>query len=443
MAVFLSPIGNDAPFVDSSGNPLSGGLLYTYEAGSATPATTYTTSAGSVANANPIVLSANGYPASGGSVVSIWLTATQSYKFTLKTSAGVEVWSRDNIDGINDQSVAIDEWLSGPTATYTSATTFTVVGDQTTTFHEGRRLKIVDAGGTKYFTITGSAYTTLTTVTVAGDSLSTPITSVSYSLISASNSSIAPDAIYKKGASVASAATCDIWNTAGDYLHITGNTGPITSFGTAPYAGAEKTLIFDSTPTITHNGTSLLCPGGIDIAAAANDRAVIRADTTANMVIVDFIPAAVALAASDTAKGPIEIAVQSEMETGTSTTLAVTPGRQHFHPGHPKCWAYVTVSAGTPTLQTSYNITSITDTGGGELTITIATDFSTANWCHTVATRDANAATTTLMADNLNTKAAGSILLNHWLATLNAGPPPTSALADPTEWNFIGMGDQA
>jgi hypothetical protein len=377
MAVFLSPIGNDAPFVDSSGNPLSGGLLYTYEAGSATPATTYTTSAGSVANANPIVLSANGYPASGGSVVSIWLTATQSYKFTLKTSAGVEVWSRDNIDGINDQSVSIDEWVAGPTATYTSATTFTVVGDQTTTFHEGRRLKIVDAGGTKYFTITGSAYTTLTTVTVAGDSLSTPITSVSYSLISASNSSIAPDAIYKKGASVASAATCDIWNTAGDFLHITGNTGPITSFGTAPYAGAEKTLIFDSTPTITHNGTSLLCPGGIDIVAAANDRAVIRADTTANMVVVDFVPAAVALAASDTAKGPIEIAIQSEMETGSDTTLAVTPGRQHFHPSASKAWVRFN-NAGT--VAASYNTASVTDTGTGDWTVNIATDFSSVNY---------------------------------------------------------------
>jgi hypothetical protein len=377
MAVFLSPIGNDAPFVDSSGNPLSGGLLYTYEAGSATPATTYTTSAGSVANANPIVLSANGYPASGGSVVSIWLTATQSYKFTLKTSAGVEVWSRDNIDGINDQSVSIDEWVAGPTSTYTSATTFTVVGDQTTTFHEGRRLKIVDAGGTKYFTITGSAYTSLTTVTVAGDSLSTPITSVSYALISASNTSISSEAIYKKGASVASAATCDIWNTAGDYLHITGNTGPITSFGTAPYAGAQKTLIFDSTPTITHNGTSLLCPGGIDIVAAANDRAVIRADTTANMVVVDFVPAAVALAASDTAKGPIEIAIQSEMETGSATTLAVTPGRQQFHPSACKAWVRFN-NAGT--VAVSYNVASITDSGTGDWTVNIATDFSSADY---------------------------------------------------------------
>ena len=85
-------------------------------------------------------------------------------------------------------------------------------------------------------------------------------------------------------------------------------------------------------------------------------------------------------AASDSATGVIEIAVQSEMETATSTTLAVTPGRQHFHPGHPKVWGYATVSGGTPTLETSYNLTSITDTGTGQLTATIATDFSDAEW---------------------------------------------------------------
>ena len=36
------------------------------------------------------------------------------------------------------------------------------------------------------------------------------------------------------------------------------------------------------------------------------------------------------MAASDSAAGTIEIAVQSEMEAGSSATLAVTPGRQHF-----------------------------------------------------------------------------------------------------------------
>jgi hypothetical protein len=190
MAVNLSPIGNDAPFLDSSGNPLSGGLLYTYTAGSSDAETTYTTSAGSVANANPVVLNSNGYPAAAGSVVSIWLTAGVSYKFTLKTSAGVTVWERDNIDGINDTTVTIDEWVSGPTPTYVSGTQFTLVGDQTSAFHVGRKLKITDAGGTKYCRITVSAFTTVTTVTVEGDTLASPTSAVRYGLVTRANTSL-------------------------------------------------------------------------------------------------------------------------------------------------------------------------------------------------------------------------------------------------------------
>lgn len=49
--VNLSPLFNDAQ-LDSSGNPLSGGKLFTYAAGSSTKQTTYTSSAGSVAQAN-------------------------------------------------------------------------------------------------------------------------------------------------------------------------------------------------------------------------------------------------------------------------------------------------------------------------------------------------------------------------------------------------------
>lgn len=193
MAVNLSPIGNDAPFIDASGNPLNAGLLYTYVAnsGGSTPATTYTTSAGSVQNANPIVLNSNGYPASGGNVVEIWLTSGVSYLFVLKTSAGVTVWSRDNISGINDVSSSFDQWVSGPAPTYISATSFSLVGDQTGTFQGGRRLKTTNSGGTVYSTIKTSAFGVVTTVTVVNDSgtLDSGLSEVSYGLLSPTNPS--------------------------------------------------------------------------------------------------------------------------------------------------------------------------------------------------------------------------------------------------------------
>jgi len=46
--------------VDSNGDPLSGGLLYTYIVGTTTAKATYTTAAAAVEQSNPIVLNARG-----------------------------------------------------------------------------------------------------------------------------------------------------------------------------------------------------------------------------------------------------------------------------------------------------------------------------------------------------------------------------------------------
>lgn len=102
MAVNLSPIaGAGWQFFDNNGNPLSGGKLYTYEAGTTTPQIAYTSNAGNVAHTNPIVLDSAGRVPGGSEV---WLTNGQIYKFVLKTSAEVQLWSADNVSGINDFS---------------------------------------------------------------------------------------------------------------------------------------------------------------------------------------------------------------------------------------------------------------------------------------------------------------------------------------------------
>ncbi len=81
-----------------------------------------------------------------------------------------------------------------------------------------------------------------------------------------------------EGADVASAATTNIWTTDGDTVHITG-TDAITSFGTAPQAGAHKWVIFDGALTLTH-GANLNIPGAANITTAAGDVARVYADTT-------------------------------------------------------------------------------------------------------------------------------------------------------------------
>jgi len=108
MTVNLSPLaGAGSQFFDDSGNPLSGGLLYSYSAGTTTPAATYTSNTGLVLNSNPIVLDSAGRPTS-----QIWLTNFNAYKFVLQNSTYVQIWSMDNISAIR----------SGGTQSYQTAT---------------------------------------------------------------------------------------------------------------------------------------------------------------------------------------------------------------------------------------------------------------------------------------------------------------------------------
>ena len=95
MAVNLSPIGNGFQFFTTTGIPLAGGKIYTYQAGSSTPLATYTDNTGATANANPIVLGTDGRPAT-----EIWLTYGYNYKFVLKTADDSTIQTYDNLYGI-------------------------------------------------------------------------------------------------------------------------------------------------------------------------------------------------------------------------------------------------------------------------------------------------------------------------------------------------------
>jgi len=132
------------------------------------------------------------------------------------------------------------------------------------------------------------------------------------------------------------------------------------------------------------------------------------------------------------------IATQADMETATSLILAVTPGRQHFHPGHPKCWVKCDVSGG---INAQYNVTSVADTGPGLATVTIANDFSGVNWCCQVSIER----TSTNLTAGANQQhcaiqnagqAAGTLVMEAWDDTAT-----TALQADPASWHMVGLGD--
>lgn len=194
MAVNCSPFGPKPQLELSDGLPAVGNQLFFYVAGSVnTKQNTYTDSTGGSANPNPIVLNSLGEPTD-----EIWFTAGLSYKVVYAPANDTDpptspIWTIDNLVGINDTTVSQDQWVSFAGApTYISATSFSLVGDQTTTFQVGRRIKTTNTGGTVYSTITASSFGVITTITVVNDSstLDSGLSAVSYGLLSKSNDSM-------------------------------------------------------------------------------------------------------------------------------------------------------------------------------------------------------------------------------------------------------------
>jgi hypothetical protein len=143
-------------------------------------------------------------------------------------------------------------------------------------------------------------------------------------------------------------------------------------------------------------------------------------------------------AASDTATGVQENAVQSEMEAASSTTLNVTPGRQHFHPGHPKAGGNFDGS-GTPAFRSGdYGMGAITDGGTGIYTLALDTAFSGTEYWPAAWSREA------AVGNDLSVCSAFSAASKTTSAfQVHVGNPETNSLHDSTETGISFWGDYA
>ena len=97
-------------FVDNNGNPLVGGQLFTYAAGTTTPLATYTDATGATPNTNPIILNSRGE-------ANVWLNPALAYKFILSPSTDSNpptnpYWTVDQINSL----VASNYGISVPCA---------------------------------------------------------------------------------------------------------------------------------------------------------------------------------------------------------------------------------------------------------------------------------------------------------------------------------------
>jgi len=141
--------GAGAQFFDDNGNPLTGGKVFTYAAGTTTPLATYTTTTGAVANTNPIILDA-----AGRTPNEIWLAVGTLYKFIVKTSADVLVGTYDGLPAINDP-YSINALLGSITGTNAIAASATPA-------------ITVYASGATYSFIAANSNTGATTISIDG-----------------------------------------------------------------------------------------------------------------------------------------------------------------------------------------------------------------------------------------------------------------------------------
>ena len=197
--------------IDSTGAPISGAKVFTYESGaSSVPLTTYTDATGNTSNTNPVVCDASGQ-------ANIWFTPGVLYRVLVKNAAETTTYyTIDNVAG----SVTPSAYF----ATIMGGTSQTEVFDD-----------VVAPGGT----ITGAIIMSGAAVNEAAS------------------------------VTVASATSTPIGAAASNNVTVSGVT-TITSFDNVT-AGRIRYVTFSGALTLTYNASSLILPGAANITTAAGD----------------------------------------------------------------------------------------------------------------------------------------------------------------------------
>ena len=107
-------------FFSSSGALLAGGQLFSYLAGTTTPAATYTDASGSTPNTNPVILDANGS-------AEVWMSLSTAYKFVLEDANNNVQWTVDNVLAPGSQNFigTVSAWVNHAVTDGQSATALT------------------------------------------------------------------------------------------------------------------------------------------------------------------------------------------------------------------------------------------------------------------------------------------------------------------------------
>lgn len=389
----LAPIPR--PVIDpSTGQALSGAKIYTYVTGTTTNKATYPTradsDAGTNANSNPVVTNSLGYP-----TTEIWLLNDAAYTITIKTSDGATtIWSSDTITGVFDNRFANGDSLNDTS------------GNELLKF-------VKTSSAVNEFSIANAATGNGPTLSATGSN-----TNIDINITPKGSGVINLNGTVSFSSSVTMAIEDSRTNTVVYPLTLTATTSgtPAASIGTGLKFRAESA---DEAPS----DFGALQFSASDVGSGTEDTSLdvqLRVAGAALATMYSFKNTggyAYTFTGAPTAARTItlpdgdatipSVASQSDMESASSTTAVVTPGRLKYGPMIAKGWVQINASSGTPTATTSYNVTSLTDNGVGDYTINWDTDFSSANFCNVGLANGAGSGNNAVVLEQIS-QAAGT-----------------------------------
>lgn len=446
-SVFVFPPGERITD-DSTGAPVSGATLEFYDAQSTNPKTVYADADLTASLGTSVVTDSLGYPTSDGTTRTLIYVGTSAYKIVIKDADSNTIATHDDIPGAVQSASPTDVSVTASFPVVTKSLAYSVVADDQNSLFK------VNCSSADVTLTLPSAVTVgngwAIRIQHAGSANQAILATVSSQTISEGSKSFSTQYVL-----ALNGEDIELRSDGGNWVVVS---------HTVPFIKVAQGIIpitdrLSSPPGSPQHGALYLLtssPSGAWSTFAQHDIVQYTGGSTAWVKFTPYTDcgwrayvadenlnyqfqdsAWVAESATVSFAGTIKLADQSAQETGTSATQAVLPSVQQYHPSAVKVWGKAAVSAGVPSLSASYNITSITDSGQGDLTVTIATDFSSADWAclATVETTSASNGDRLVQIKNSG-QTAGTVEFT--TTTKNDSSNPS----DPSAWHWTGLGDQ-
>lgn len=431
---------------DSTGAPISGATVYFYDAQTDNPKTVYADADLSASLGTSVVTDSQGYPTSDGTTRTLIYVGTAAYKIVIKDADDNTIATHDDVPGAVQSASPTDVSVTASFPVVTKSLAYTVLAaDQNSLFKVNCSSADVTLTLPSAVTV-GNGWSIR--IQHAGSANQALLATVSSQTISEGSKSFGTGyALALNGEDIELRSDGGNWTVVSHttpFIKMAQGVIPITDrLTTAPGSPVQGSLyILTFAPAggwstfSQHDIAQYTGAGWVNFTPPTDCGWV--AYVQDEDLYYRFIGSAwVAESATNSIPGTVKTASQAVQETASATDTATTPATQQFHPCASKWWLKSAVSGGTPSVSASYNNTSITDTGQGDLTVTIATDFSSANWSclATVMGPDTTQGRAAFLLDG--TQAAGAV--EFLCYTLGSSSPSKT---DPTTWNFVGYGDQ-